>query len=223
MTAAIGLFRNVGLDITDDLDKLEVGKLTDATKKQSVLVYGASSTVGVFVTQLAKKLGLFVVGVAGGSIDAAKSYGADIVLDYRSSSFESDLNATVKAHDIHAAFDTVSEKHTYTHIIGALTENAGGDLTTFVPLDKDTLLPAGVKHHLTYVGQAHSDDKLKPFARKNFTLAEKWLESGELRGQRVTIVPGGLAGVEEGLDWMQEGKVSGEKLVYRIAETPGLA
>lgn len=39
----------------------------------------------------------------------------------------------------------------------------------------------------------------------------------------MTVVPGGLEGVEEGLRRLQQGEVRGEKLVYRIKETPGLA
>jgi len=34
-------------------------------------------------------------------------------------------------------------------------------------------------------------------------------------------MPKGLASVEEGLNLLKDGKVSGEKLVYRIADTPG--
>ena len=39
---------------------------------------------------------------------------------------------------------------------------------------------------------------------------------------RVKLLPNGLASVPEGLKLLEEGKVHGEKLVYRIAETPQL-
>lgn len=59
---------------------------------------------------------------------------------------------------------------------------------------------------------------------------EKWfdwlgpaLEKGGIRPQRVTIVPGGLEGVSEGLRRLEQHEVRGEKLVYRIKDTPGLA
>jgi len=55
------------------------------------------------------------------------------------------------------------------------------------------------------------------------TKAGEWHESGELKVQKVTVLPGGLSGVAEGLQRLQDGKVSGEKLVYRISETPELA
>ena len=40
---------------------------------------------------------------------------------------------------------------------------------------------------------------------------------------KITVVPGGLAGVKEGFRRMREKEVSGEKLVFRVSETPGLS
>ena len=39
---------------------------------------------------------------------------------------------------------------------------------------------------------------------------------------RVRVMPKGLASVDEGLALLREDKVHGEKLVYRIADTPGI-
>lgn len=55
---------------------------------QAIIIYGASTTVGVFATQLAKRAGFHVVGVAGSSADYAKSAGADLIVDYRGKSPE---------------------------------------------------------------------------------------------------------------------------------------
>ena len=54
--------------------------------KEAVLVYGASSSVGAYAVQLAKRAGYTVIGVAGSSSDYAKSLGADIIVDYRGKS-----------------------------------------------------------------------------------------------------------------------------------------
>ena len=54
-------------------------------------MYGASSSVGEYVVQLAKLAGYYVVGVAGSSADYAKSIGADAVVDYRKYSGTFDL------------------------------------------------------------------------------------------------------------------------------------
>ena len=54
-------------------------------------MYGASSSVGAYVVQLAKLAGYYVVGVAGSSADYAKSIGADAVVDYRKHGSTSEL------------------------------------------------------------------------------------------------------------------------------------
>lgn len=50
-------------------------------------------------------------------------------------------------------------------------------------------------------------------------IAEKLLEEGKVRGHPVSVREGGLRGVIEGLEDLREGRVSGEKLVYRVADT----
>ena len=43
-----------------------------------------------------------------------------------------------------------------------------------------------------------------------------------LQPLRVRVMPKGLASVDEGLALLREDKVHGEKLVYRISDTPGI-
>ena len=50
-------------------------------------------------------------------------------------------------------------------------------------------------------------------------VAEGLLKEGKIKTHPASVRPGGLAGVLEGLQEMREGKVSGEKLVYRVADT----
>lgn len=48
-----------------------------------------------------------------------------------------------------------------------------------------------------------------------------WLAKAEGRaGNKPRIMPEGLASVPEGIAMLKANKVSGEKLVYRIADTP---
>lgn len=54
-----------------------------ASSENSVIIYGASSSVGAYAVQLAKRTGLYVIGIAGESCDYVNSLGADAVLDYR--------------------------------------------------------------------------------------------------------------------------------------------
>ena len=48
------------------------------------------------------------------------------------------------------------------------------------------------------------------------TVAQPMVDGKKIKPQRVRLIPRGLKGVEEGWGLYREGKVSGEKLVYRI-------
>ena len=62
----------------------------------------------------------------------------------------------------------------------------------------------------------------KAFGLEFFPVLEQWLREKKIRPNKVTIVPGGLAGIPEGFRLMRDKLISGEKLVYRVADTPGL-
>ena len=62
--------------------------------RKAVIIYGASTSVGAYAVQLAKKAGLFVVGIAGASKDYAKELGADVVVDYREHQGDQLVSAT---------------------------------------------------------------------------------------------------------------------------------
>lgn len=58
------------------------------------------------------------------------------------------------------------------------------------------------------------------FGKKIFSIAEKLLAEGKLKTHPEKVGPKGLEGVLEGMQDMKDDKVSGQKLVYRVAETP---
>jgi NADPH:quinone reductase-like Zn-dependent oxidoreductase len=171
-----------------------------------------------------QKAGLHVVGIAGASSDLAKSYGCDELIDYRDKS-QDQLADEIKQSaggSLRYAYDAISEKGSLQAIAEAFKEH-GGQITYTLTYDDATInaLPRGVTATRTLVATAHSSDA--DFAQHWYARAGEWLEKGHFRGMKVTLIEGGLAGVDEGLKRLQEGKVSGEKLVYRIADTPGLA
>jgi hypothetical protein len=49
---------------------------------------------------------------------------------------------------------------------------------------------------------------------------EGYLRDGKIKGGNVKNFPNGLLGINEGLDYIKSGKVSGEKVVVRVKETP---
>ncbi|GAA5894420.1 hypothetical protein JCM8208_006230 [Rhodotorula glutinis] len=218
ITAAIGLFKRLKL--------LEPGQEGD--RDGAVLVYGGATSVGVYCIQLLKMAGYHVVAVAGASQAVATSYGADEVIDYRHKSEDELASAIAASHGgqgVSHVYDAVSEHGSTEASLGALVKSGrGGRYTYVLPVDEleaFAFLPSTIKHERTLCATAHDDEG--DFAQKYFDLLGEWMDRGEFRAQKVTVVPGGLDGVKEGLRRLKEGEVHGEKLVYRIAETPGLA
>ncbi|KAK4055710.1 hypothetical protein OIV83_000256 [Microbotryomycetes sp. JL201] len=210
-TAAIGLYKRLGLPTPDE----------PATDKTPILVYGAATTVGVYVTQLAKKSGLYVIGVAGKSCKHAEQYGCDKIIDYRKKSNEELVDEIKKAGDgkIKHVYDCVSENGTMDIIVDVLKEN-GGTFTYVLTYDDKTLasLPNNVKPVRTLVATAHQNEA--DFVQEYFYKVSKWIDKGEFKAQKTTLIPEGLVGVAEGLRRLQDGEAHAEKFIYRVSETP---
>jgi len=195
-------------------------------QQTSLLVYGASSSVGVYVTQLAKKLGLFVVGVVGASAQSAGQFGGDLVLNDKSSNFLADLANAIQLFNVHRIFDAVAEGGT-TELTAATVDAISGPnfMTTLLPVANPASLPGSFNFSQTSVSDLHNPGKAgaQEFGARLAKLAGEWLESGELKPPKVTVIPGGLGSVGEAIARLQDGKVSAGKLVYRIGEIPDLA
>ena len=58
------------------------------------------------------------------------------------------------------------------------------------------------------------------FAKKFFEITEKLLAEGKLKTHPEKVGPKGLEGVLQGLQDLKNDKVTGQKLVYRIGDTP---
>ena len=223
-TAALGVLRHLGLDIPDEQVATYKAPFVNGNQP-GLLVIGGSSTVGQYATQLARRFGFVVVAVAGASAEQAKAQGADVVLDYKSPTFEKELFDVVKEHDIHRVFDAVGPTG-HRQLAAQATAALGGPnfLASVHPAGEADPTPDSVTFTFVGVGGFHNPDKpdVQALGTVLSRLVGGWLESGELKPQKVTVVPGGLAGVSEGLKKYEEGRVSGEKLVYRIKETPDL-
>lgn len=131
MTAAIGLFVNLGLTLPS------ASSLSPTRKGEIVLVNGASSSVGTFVVQLAKRAGYSIIGIAGRSGGIAAALGADKIVDYRGKDGEAVAIAVKEAVEglggrIVGTYDAISEGESG-KTLGAALQPAGGKITTLLP------------------------------------------------------------------------------------------
>ncbi|KXS20778.1 GroES-like protein [Gonapodya prolifera JEL478] len=225
MTAAIGLFvRLKAVEPTVD------GEPNPEAAGRGVVIWGASSSVGAFTVQLAKRAGYFVIGVAGAGSKLAKDLGCDVVLDYRTPGIGDQIKKAIadsgKTFDIaYDAHSGVSGDSTSFVELAQVLQPQGGIVAVVIPVPEPdkAQLPSNIEAPWTLVGTAHHPTAAggdADFAYRWFRQLGKWLEEGKFRPNVVRVMPGGLAGVREGLELMETGKISGEKLVYRIDETP---
>ena len=85
------------------------------------IVYGASTSVGLFAIQVAKSLGYKVLGVCSPhSFDLAKSYGADATISYRDQEKAIAEALKITEGGVEYALDTISEGDTFKVTIGMM-------------------------------------------------------------------------------------------------------
>ena len=157
------------------------------------------------------------------------SFGADSTFDYNDPTCAEQIrDATSDA--LHHAFDCISLPPTAA-ICAAALSSKGGAYSSLIPIEKLPREDIENKYTLAYTVTGESF-KLGPtglvvegkqedyaFAREWWGISEKIFMEGKVKVHPVSVRKGGLRGVLEGLQEMREGKVSGEKLVYRVAET----
>lgn len=98
---------------------------------EQIFIYGGSTSAGLFHIQLAKAAGYTVITTASPhSQDLVKSFGADAVFDYHSSSVVQDV---IKEYpNISKAVDCYSEGQS-TKISAEIIKNKGGKVVTLLP------------------------------------------------------------------------------------------
>ncbi|KAI5895255.1 GroES-like protein [Schizophyllum commune H4-8] len=224
-TAFIGLFVRLGIPAPDTPEAA-------SNAGKAIIIHSAASSVGSYVVQLAKRTGLFVIATAGTSKDYARELGADVVIDYRDHQGETLVDALASAAGNRPTpwvYDAYSEKGSPLLLARVLEKvaknnsvsNFKGKVTTVLPVpdEEHEQFPSSVEWERTFAGTVFNTDAdfAGPFYRKVST----WLANKSCKANRCKIIPGGLAGVAKGLELLAKG-VHGEKLVYQIADTPGI-
>ncbi|WVQ71505.1 hypothetical protein IAR50_001044 [Cryptococcus sp. DSM 104548] len=197
------------------------------------IVYGGSTSVGLFAVQLAKALGYRVLAFASPhSNDLVKSYGADAVVDYHNQ--DEGIAEALKVTDGGAEYglDTISEGDSFKIIVGALGKK-GKQLNAILPPPeniKDLNPNLFVEWTLMYTlfGQEFDWTPRSPgkniwpasqedrkFGAEAFKHTPAIIEKFSIKANPVKVT-GGFEDVVKGLDLLKNNKLSGTKSVIKI-------
>ncbi|MCJ1381951.1 hypothetical protein MMC17_005063 [Xylographa soralifera] len=178
---------------------------------KTLVVYGASSSVGSMTTQIAAAAGINVIGIAGAhNHDLVKRCGAAQVFDHKDPSVvQNVINAAMASQsEFVGIFDAISTPETYARNLAILEKLGGGHLACVHPPPADDI-PSNVKTGMIFA----VNDVATPVYRDFVTPA---LQSGQLKClPPPTVVGKGLEHVNDALQMCKAG-VSATKLVVEL-------
>ncbi|KAL9612089.1 MAG: hypothetical protein Q9167_003311 [Letrouitia subvulpina] len=167
--------------------------------------------------QLAKLLGLRVIAVA----DVAKhgsrlvDLGADLLVDRKDPSRAIEIIRSVTKGNLRYSIDTVG-KETATHLQEALHqsgEKTQAHLVGLTGLPKARL--PGISYHTVPIKVFHT---IPSVGEQTMIWLEQLLIKGILHPPEIEIAAGGLEGVNEALDSLRVGSISGKRIVVPVTQ-----
>ncbi|KAF4987653.1 hypothetical protein FGRMN_10244 [Fusarium graminum] len=203
--------------------------------REYFLVYGASTSVGLYAVQLGKLSNFRVIAVASSkNHDLLNSLGAEITVDYHDSDWIDQVKKITRG-QLKYALDNIAEGGTLEKVVATLTHSDEARLMSLSPVDKDAL--HAINPHVkaesmmactvfgTALGEGYAmfDHAGPPTPNeriaweKHLGLVTGMLERGDLKPNPVKQV-GTLEDVDEAFRLIKEGRLSAEKAVLRIAD-----
>ncbi|ODV63955.1 zinc-binding alcohol dehydrogenase family protein [Ascoidea rubescens DSM 1968] len=202
------------------------------------LVWGGATSFGQIAIQFAKHVFQWnVVAVASKKNEALlKELGADIVIDYHDADAVEQIkaktndkviiatDAIANSHTIQFTHDATSNDETVERIIidnlNLLGEEKIKNLKKNVQVTKTLMYPLNGKpvqltEDILIESDASSVEDNKIFMK----FAQDYINQGKLKHGPLKLLPKGLGSVSEGLDLLQEKKISCQKLVLKISDT----
>ncbi|CAH2351805.1 uncharacterized protein CLIB1423_04S06370 [[Candida] railenensis] len=199
-----------------------------------LLIWGGSSSVGIFAIQLAKLIyGIKVIVTASKKhAEFLRSIGADAVVDYKSSDAVDQIKK-IGSGKIYYALDIIANLETFQAVYDATSATKSGkviiDNLALVDESSIKLDPerTNVKFRRTLVytlnGKPsswgpHIIDPTEEATRDYKHFWEQVLPPylSKIKHNRLKILEPGLESVAKGLELYKDNKVSGEKVVFRI-------
>jgi NADPH:quinone reductase-like Zn-dependent oxidoreductase len=194
-------------------------------KRQGILIWGGSSSVGSVAIQVAHLMGFTVFTVASEQHHALlRSLGADEVFDYHSADVESSLLAAAArlGTPISHALDAVSQASTLDAVSRVLKESSGKDVTPKLTHTLPLAMMQGYnkpegEEMLWIQGERLWAEELRDLCVWvwNDFLPEALARGKVVPSPKPRVFDGGLRQLQEALNTLKAG-VSGEKLVIKL-------
>lgn len=195
-------------------------------KQTSVLVWGGSSSVGLYAIQIARLHNFNIVTVCSPKHhEYVKSLGADLVFDYKSGDVVNKIRKAVPR--LQYIFDTIGDKTSSAIASQALGEE-GGTLCTVRPGKANTegvssranitdvlVWTAFLKDHQYKDFKWPANESDHKLSAELFEKLPQWLEDGTIKANNPKVLKG-LEKVPEGFQEYRDGKISGYKIVYEV-------
>ncbi|GAA6058545.1 hypothetical protein JCM10212_006984 [Sporobolomyces blumeae] len=210
--------------------RLKLNEPSNPVKEpKPVLVWGGSTSVGLYAVQLLKLSGYTVLATASEKNWALlKSFGVDSTYDYSDSSVHEKI---AKDHPTLAhALDCISENGTTVSIAKSFSSGKGHIVTLLPPKDEELKKFENVRVTpclaYTLLGRpfnmmgtdfpAMPDDKAAAADWQKDQMPEL-MGSGKLKSNPILSRDGGINAINDGLDFVKAGKNRAQKLTYKLA------
>ncbi|OQD77539.1 hypothetical protein PENDEC_c002G05495 [Penicillium decumbens] len=217
-TVGQGLYQSLKLALPTE-------PIKDATP---ILIYGGSTATGTLAIQFAKLSGYKVITTCSPrNFDLVRSLGADAVFDYKDPKSAAEIRKQTD-NNLKLVLDCISLESSIEFCDNAIsTEGGEYSALLMVKLGRANVncrstLAYTVAGEAFQFGDTSFPAKPEDFdhATKFISIAQPLLEQGKVKVHRPKVGKNGLQGVLEGLELLKADKVSGEKLVYNVDETP---
>ncbi|KAJ5124463.1 uncharacterized protein N7515_008288 [Penicillium bovifimosum] len=200
--------------------------IKDATP---ILIYGGSTATGTLAIQFAKLSGYKVLTTCSPrNFDLVRSLGADEVYDYNDAEAPASIRKSTD-NKLRLVFDCISLESSAAFCDNAISTD-GGEYSALLSVniarenvnDRFTIAYTAMGEAFNFGDTpwpAKPEDKA---FNENFsaTVIDDLLTQGKIKVHPLKVGQDGFKGVIEGLKLLKENKVSGEKLVYNVSETP---
>lgn len=191
------------------------------------LVYGASTATGTLAIQYAKLSGAKVVAICSErNFDLVRGLGVEEVFDYHDAEKCADQVRAYTNDELELALDCIAEGESSKICEGSISSKKGGTVSYLLGGITHTRSDVQMKKTLGYTIMGEAFEKFggqSPAKKEDFEhakmfweLSERLLEQGKIKPHPLKVAEGGLEGVFDGLEQLRRGKVSGQKLVYRL-------